>query len=295
MPLAEWQRAVRAERPPRLRDRLRRVLLRDLLRRAKPPLGALQAAQRSSAATTSAAWWCSPACPSARNVPGMRSGFVAGDAAILKQFLLYRTYHGSAMSPAGAGAPASPPGATRRTCVDNRDAVPREVRRGHAAARRRCWTSRCPTPASTSGLRDAAAATTSTSRAACCAQYNVTVLPGSLLAREAHGVQPGRRPRPHGAGRRAGRMRRGRAAASSPICPNQPLNDRTMTQQLQNIIDPPGNSRAEHRRPTNAPEVRDAVEQRHRRPRTPARLRVAESRASASGHVNQWVKKAVLL
>ena len=33
------------------------------------------------------------------NVPGMRSGFVAGDAALLKQFLLYRTYHGSAMSP----------------------------------------------------------------------------------------------------------------------------------------------------------------------------------------------------
>ncbi len=33
------------------------------------------------------------------NVPGMRSGFVAGDAALMKQFLLYRTYHGSAMSP----------------------------------------------------------------------------------------------------------------------------------------------------------------------------------------------------
>ncbi|MDP5007788.1 MAG: aminotransferase class I/II-fold pyridoxal phosphate-dependent enzyme, partial [Glaciimonas sp.] len=33
------------------------------------------------------------------NVPGMRSGFVAGDAAILKKFLLYRTYHGGAMSP----------------------------------------------------------------------------------------------------------------------------------------------------------------------------------------------------
>src|SRR3989442_14219589 len=28
----------------------------------------------------------------------MRSGFVAGDAALIKQFLLYRTYHGSAMS-----------------------------------------------------------------------------------------------------------------------------------------------------------------------------------------------------
>ena len=32
------------------------------------------------------------------NAPGMRSGFVAGDAALLKKFLLYRTYHGSAMS-----------------------------------------------------------------------------------------------------------------------------------------------------------------------------------------------------
>lgn len=34
------------------------------------------------------------------NVPGMRSGFVAGDASILKAFLLYRTYHGCAMNPA---------------------------------------------------------------------------------------------------------------------------------------------------------------------------------------------------
>lgn len=31
------------------------------------------------------------------NLPGLRSGFVAGDAAILKSFLLYRTYHGCAM------------------------------------------------------------------------------------------------------------------------------------------------------------------------------------------------------
>jgi N-succinyldiaminopimelate aminotransferase len=32
------------------------------------------------------------------NCPGMRSGFAAGNAALLKKFLLYRTYHGSAMS-----------------------------------------------------------------------------------------------------------------------------------------------------------------------------------------------------
>lgn len=33
------------------------------------------------------------------NAPGLRSGFVAGDAAILERFLLYRTYHGCAMAP----------------------------------------------------------------------------------------------------------------------------------------------------------------------------------------------------
>jgi N-succinyldiaminopimelate aminotransferase len=48
------------------------------------------------------------------NVPGLRSGFVAGDAELIKQFLLYRTYHGSAMSPI-VQAPAWRPGTTRRT------------------------------------------------------------------------------------------------------------------------------------------------------------------------------------
>jgi N-succinyldiaminopimelate aminotransferase len=33
------------------------------------------------------------------NLPGMRSGFVAGDARLIKNYLLYRTYHGSAMPP----------------------------------------------------------------------------------------------------------------------------------------------------------------------------------------------------
>ena len=32
------------------------------------------------------------------NLPGMRSGFVAGDASIMSEFLKYRTYHGCAMS-----------------------------------------------------------------------------------------------------------------------------------------------------------------------------------------------------
>jgi N-succinyldiaminopimelate aminotransferase len=32
------------------------------------------------------------------SLPGLRSGFVAGDAALIKPFLLYRTYHGCAMA-----------------------------------------------------------------------------------------------------------------------------------------------------------------------------------------------------
>ncbi len=38
------------------------------------------------------------------NAPGLRSGFVAGDAEILEKFLLYRTYHGCAMPPATQAA-----------------------------------------------------------------------------------------------------------------------------------------------------------------------------------------------
>ena len=38
------------------------------------------------------------------NVPGMRSGFVAGDAQLIDKFLLYRTYHGSALSPVVSAA-----------------------------------------------------------------------------------------------------------------------------------------------------------------------------------------------
>ena len=64
-----------------------------------PPLGALEAAQRLGredyrrlVVFTSLS--------KRSNVPGLRSGAVAGDASILSQFLRYRTYHGCAMSPA---------------------------------------------------------------------------------------------------------------------------------------------------------------------------------------------------
>jgi N-succinyldiaminopimelate aminotransferase len=64
----------------------------------KPPLGALAAAvQLGRGDFRNLVVFSSLSKRS--NVPGMRSGFVAGDAAILKKFYLYRTYHGGAMSP----------------------------------------------------------------------------------------------------------------------------------------------------------------------------------------------------
>ena len=60
-----------------------------------PPIGCLQAAAELGRDFSKLVMFTSLSKRS--NVPGLRSGFVAGDAALLKDFLLYRTYHGSAM------------------------------------------------------------------------------------------------------------------------------------------------------------------------------------------------------
>ena len=62
----------------------------------KKPLGCLQAAVELGRSFDKIIMFTSLSKRS--NVPGLRSGFVAGDADLLKAFLLYRTYHGSAMS-----------------------------------------------------------------------------------------------------------------------------------------------------------------------------------------------------
>ncbi len=65
---------------------------------AKPPVGLLQAAaQMGNSAYKHCVVFHSLSKRS--NAPGMRSGFIAGDAEILAKFLLYRTYHGCAMPP----------------------------------------------------------------------------------------------------------------------------------------------------------------------------------------------------
>lgn len=59
------------------------------------PIGGLQAAAQLGRSNKGLVMFTSLSKRS--NVPGLRSGFVAGDAGLLKAFLLYRTYHGSAM------------------------------------------------------------------------------------------------------------------------------------------------------------------------------------------------------
>jgi N-succinyldiaminopimelate aminotransferase len=125
------------------------------------------------------------------NVPGMRSGFVAGDAALLKKFWLYRTYQGCAMPPPVQAASAA---AWRDEVhvADNRrlyaekfaqvtPIVARHLRTEKPEAGFYLWAEVSPT-----GLSDTEFARRLR------AQYNVSVLPGSYLAREAAGSNPGR-------------------------------------------------------------------------------------------------------
>ena len=63
----------------------------------RPPLGALEAANKLGL-TGYPRLVVFSSLSKRSNCPGMRSGFAAGDAALLRKFLLYRTYHGSAMS-----------------------------------------------------------------------------------------------------------------------------------------------------------------------------------------------------
>jgi N-succinyldiaminopimelate aminotransferase len=122
------------------------------------------------------------------NVPGLRSGFVAGDAQLIKPFLLYRTYHGSAMSPVVQAASIAAWGDEDHV-VANRSLY------------RDKFTQVTPLLAEVLdvALPDAGfylwagvpGGSDERFSKDLLAQYNVTVLPGSYLARVAHGHNPG--------------------------------------------------------------------------------------------------------
>lgn len=154
-----------------------------------PPLGALQAAHQLGRGYERLVVFSSLSKRS--NAPGLRSGFVAGDAAVLAKFLLYRTYHGSAMSAMVQAASVAAwrdeahVEANRAAYRAKFDAVlpilaePLRVAMPDAAFY--LW---AQAPERFEG-DDAAFA-----RAAF-EQCHVTVLPGSYLARDAHGINPG--------------------------------------------------------------------------------------------------------
>lgn len=152
----------------------------------QPPLGALQAAHQLGRGFERLVVFSSLSKRS--NVPGMRSGFVAGDREVLKKFLLYRTYHGCAMSqPVQVASIAAWRDEThvrdnRRLYKEKFDAL--------TPAMTRALETRLPDAGFYYWARTPIADTEFAR--GLYAQYNVVVLPGSFLAREADGVNPGK-------------------------------------------------------------------------------------------------------
>ncbi|WP_426113197.1 succinyldiaminopimelate transaminase [Massilia sp. PWRC2] len=157
------------------------------------PLGALEAAHklgRSEGAHPYHRLVVFSSLSKRSNVPGMRSGFVAGDAAVLKKFLLYRTYSGGAMSPPVQAASVAAWGDEEHV-QENRNKY-REKFHLVTPLLRQVLDVELPdagfylwADVRRSGLSDTEFARR------LFADYNVTVLPGSYLARSAHGINPG--------------------------------------------------------------------------------------------------------
>lgn len=189
MPLSEWEKLFS------LSDQHGFVIASDecyseIYFRDEPPLGGLQAAAQLGR-TGFPRLLAFTSLSKRSNVPGLRSGFVAGDAALVKAFQLYRTYHGSAMSPVVQTASIAAWGDEQHV-IDNR------------AMYRTKFAQVTPLLAQVMDVAlpdagfylwakvpDALGMTDHEFARELLAQYNVTVLPGSYLAREAQGFNPG--------------------------------------------------------------------------------------------------------
>jgi len=186
MPLADWKTLFE------LSDRYGFVIASDecyseIYFREEPPLGGLEASYKLGR-TNYKNLVAFTSLSKRSNVPGMRSGFVAGDANLLKQFLLYRTYHGSAMSGLVQAASIAAWNDEAHV-VANRD-----MYRQKFAAVTPLLAQVLDVKLPDAGFYLWAAVPGGDDQAFArdlLAQYNVTVLPGSFLAREAQGFNPG--------------------------------------------------------------------------------------------------------
>lgn len=152
---------------------------------ANPPLGALQAAHQLGRSFERIVMFSSLSKRS--NVPGMRSGFVAGDAKILERFLLYRTYHGCAMSPAVQAASAAAWNDESHV-VENRRLYLEKFRTVTPMLQK---VMQVEMPDAAFYLWARVQGSDADYARRLYEKTHVTVLPGSFLAREAHGSNPG--------------------------------------------------------------------------------------------------------
>ena len=159
--------------------------------KAEPPLGGLEAAYKLGRAGYPRLISFS-SLSKRSNVPGMRSGFVAGDAEVIKKFLLYRTYHGSAMSPAIQAASVAAWNDEQHV-VENREKYIAKFGKITPMLQEVLDVQLPDAGFYLWAKVDGRVSISDTEFAKrLYAEYNVTVLPGSYLAREAHGINPGR-------------------------------------------------------------------------------------------------------